>query len=295
MKIAITGATGFIGRHLVRKLTTEKFDLRILAQDNAEFLKREMSSLKIVKGDLLKKETLNDLVRDADLVIHLVGTFFPPFGSLVRSNVIATANLLEACSQNKVKKIIYASSGTVYGPSKNRPSKETDELHPKGFYALTKKIGEDLLKYYDDNFGIKYVILRFSDIYGPENNKGVVYNFLNSIKKENKITIYGDGEQARNFIFVSDVIESILQVLRKCNFKKSEIFNISNNELTTVNELAGTIEKILRRKTEVICKPHRNDSIQIIWEDIKKAEKKLNYQPKVSLKKGIKITIKSFL
>lgn len=294
MKIAITGATGFIGRHLVRRLIKENFDIRVLAHDRVDFLKKESSSLEIVIGDLLRKETLGDFTIDTDLVIHLAGALYPPFEKLMDLNVLGTANLLEVCYQNKVKKIIFASSYAVYGESFGRKAlKETDETKPNTFYGLTKKLAEDFLKYYDDNFGIKYVVLRFSSVYGPENNKGVVYNFLNSIKRQSKVVIYGDGNQARSFLFVSDAVESILKTIRGYNFKRSGIFNIASKELTTINDLARLMERLAQREIRVTHKPLGDNSTQVIWSDIRKAEKILNWYPKISLEDGIKITMSS--
>lgn len=292
MKIAITGASGFIGKHLTRRLMAEGIYLKVLIRDDETLFQKETPSLEIYRGDLLQKETLGHFVKDADIVVHLAGAFPPPFENLVQSNVIATANLLEACSKAGVNKIIFSSSGAVYGNPK-RAAKETDELRPGVFYSLTKKFAEDVLKYYDHNFGIKHVILRFSNVYGPENKKGVVYEFWNSIQTQNQITVYGDGSQARNFLFVSDAVESIVKIIKEYPFQISEVFNISNEELITINELIGVMGKILQKKINVIYKPQHADFIQIIWEDIEKAEKELHWRPAVSLEEGIKATIDS--
>jgi len=294
MKVAVTGATGFLGKQLVRRLAAEHYDVRALVYEKGSSLGEETLGLEVVRGDLLKKETLNAFLKDVDLVVHLAGVFYPPLEDLMKYNVMTTANLLEACARHKIRKVIFASSAEVYGKSsEKRPSKETDELHPASLYSLTKKISEDLFTYYDDNFGIKYVILRFSTMYGPENNKGAVSAFLDSIGRKNELTIYGDGTQARDFLFVSDAVCGILQAMRKHGFKKSAIFNIGNGELTTIEQLARTIEKLLGRKIQVIYKPEHNDFTQTIFGDTKKAKEKLGWKPKISLEDGIKITMKS--
>lgn len=294
MKIAITGATGFIGKHLVRRLVKEGFNLRLLVYDNASFVKEEKLPLQIVKGDLLKKETLASFVKGTDLVIHLAGTFYPPLERLIGLNVTATAHLLEACSEAGVKKVIFTSSGAVYGePPESQASKETDGLRPNTLYGLSKKFAEDLLRYYDSMFGIKFVILRFSSVYGPGNNKGVVYNFLKAIKKENRITIYGDGTQARSFLFVSDVVESIVKTLKEYDFKKSDVFNVSGKKLASLNQLIKTIEQLFQRKIEVAYNPQQDNLLQVLWEDTEKAKEILGWQPKISLEEGLKLTIDS--
>lgn len=261
IKVCITGADGFVGRHLIKKLKKEN---KIKAV--------------IFSGDLNDKKNVDNFFRkhrNIDQVIHLAGLFFGDFEELLDANVRTTQNLMEAGAKYGVKKIIYTSTGAVYGEPIQKESLEKNPLKPNTFYGLTKMMGESVVRYYADNYKIKYVILRFPNVYGEGNKKGVVYNFVSDIKSKKKISIFGDGKQSRNFLHVSDAVEAIKKSIA---YNKSNIFNISNPQKTSINDLVG----ILREKYDFEVEyKDANNNLKDLLLNINKAERELKFLPKI--------------
>jgi|GEM_PF-1224227 len=272
IKVGIFGASGFIGSHLIAGL-----------KNNNNF------DIVVFDGNLFNVDdikTFFDSNKDINQLINLVGVFFGDFEKLFSVNVNTLYNLLSIASEYNIKKVIYLSSGAVYGEPINEKSKEDDELFPNTLYGLSKMYGEECLKYYSRLYSFDFIILRLPNVYGENNNKGVIYNFLDSIKRANKIIILGDGEQKRNFLHVSDATRAIIYSI---DFKKgNQTFNIADNEVFSLNDLAhimkesGLIFKIEYRPADV------SNSLQLLSENIYKADKLLNWKPLITLSDGIK-------
>jgi UDP-glucose 4-epimerase len=222
--IAVTGGRGFIGSHLLRSL--EKTGI----------------SYTSFKEDLLDLESVKRFFRTNSIrqVVHLAGSFYGSFDQLVRKNVITTQHLLEAGTEFGLEKIIYVSTGAVYGEPKGEASLESDPCQPNTIYGLTKKMAEDVILYYQLMRGIKYVILRMTSVYGPGNRKGVLYNFLKDIQTKGSITIAGDGSQARDFLHVSDACNAIIKSI---NYEENDIFNISSPVHTSINDIVALLKQ----------------------------------------------------
>lgn len=261
IKICITGTDGFIGSNLTKTLNLNN-NIILIPFD----------------GNLLNKDDIVnffDANKNIDQIIHLAGTFFGDFDELLKINVLTTQNLLHIAVKNGVKKIIYPSSGAIYGEPIMEESLETDILKPNTFYGLAKLYTEDCIKYYYNNFNLNYIILRLPNVYGENNNKGVIYNFLTDIKNKREITIYGDGTQSRNFLHVSDVC---MAIEKSIFYDKSDIFNISNPTKVSINEIV----KILAKKYEFrIIYKEANNNLKDLLLDINKARNELNFLPKV--------------
>ena len=258
--IGITGSDGFIGKHLVK------------------YLKNDGSyNIKCFNGDLLKESDVKEFFRkkDFDTVIHLAGTFFGDFAALMDANFKTTENLLRIGKENGLKKIIFSSSGAVYGEPIKGVSKESDPTKPNTYYGVTKLYAEKLIELYNYLHGLQYVILRFPNVYGEGNDKGVIYNFLDGIENKGKITVYGDGSASRNFLHVSDACNAIY---RSINYKNSDIFNISNPQKISINDLVSELKK--DRNFKVIHK-EANNKLHDLLLDIGKAREKLKFEPKV--------------
>lgn len=224
-RIGITGSTGFIGSNLV-----------------AYFKKQKINCIPF-KGNLLNSKDIEKYFNKYKInqVIHLVGGFHGDFAELVSVNLLTTQNLLEFGVKNGLKKIIYSSSGAVYGePLHKTGSKETDPLRPNTLYGLSKRLTEECLEFYSHEFKITAVILRLSNVYGPGQQIGVIADFLNDIKKRGAITIAGDGSQTRNFIHVSDTNQTFEKALY---YNQSDFFNISNPLKISINNIADLLAK----------------------------------------------------
>lgn len=260
--VCVTGASGFIGSHLQKELST---DLDI------EFIPFE--------GDLLNKadiEAFFDRNQGIVQIVHLVGGFSGNFADLVNLNTIAFGNLLEVAQDKlKIQKIIYTSTGAVYGEPIGTESFEDDPLQPSTVYGLSKLFGERTLQYFSETNGWQAVILRFPNIYGDCGGKGVIDLFLKGINEQHKITVYGDGTASRNFLHISDACRAIHLAI---NSNKSGIYNISNPTKFSVNDIVTKLKE--KYQFEVEKKPVNNNHKNLLL-NIDKAKKDLGFRPEV--------------
>ncbi len=292
MTIAVTGASGFLGKKLVKALLAkEKYFLKISIHNKLFPIRSDY--LKKCYGDLLNSKNLENFTKKTDIIIHLAGTFYPPSSNQLKLNLCGTINLLGSLKKNGcLKKIIFASSGAVYGNSrKNKAFTEKDSLLPLTFYGLSKLLAEEKIERESKKNNFNYSILRFSSIYGPEHNKGVIFNFINSLKRKNKIIIYGDGKQTRDFLYVDDAVKAILGTIET---KKtgSEIFNISGKRAYSLNQVIKVIEEILGHRIKVEYRSPEEHVTRHTKLDCRKARKILSWQPEVSLEKGLRGLLK---
>lgn len=257
--VGITGSSGFIGSHLTR----------YLAQKNIPFA--------CFSGNALRVRDVERFFLDNKIsqVVFLIGTFDLPFENQLKINVLTLQKFLEVGMQYGLKKIIFTSSGAVYGEPKKGESSENDPLEPNTLYGLSKLLAEDCILYYARNNSLRFVILRFPNVYG-ENNKGVISKFLSDIKKYKKITIAGNGTQKRNFLHVKDACIAIGKALQ---YRKSDIFNISNPTKILINELAEKLKG--KYNFSIQYKPKDNSPDNILL-NIEKAKKLLCFKPKVA-------------
>ena len=259
-KICITGSQGFIGTYLTPFLG-------------------ESYQVVPFTGDLLDKTQVADFFtanEDVEVVVHLAGRFSGNLQELIDINLTVFANLLEEGIRHNLKKVIYTSTGAVYGEPQGDESLETDPLLPNTPYGLVKKFAEDLLQLFASQNGLDYDILRFPNVYGEGNNKGVVFSFLNAIKEKGVITINGDGEQARNFLHITDACQAIGLAIE---YPKSDIFNISNPEVVSINDLVALLKE--KYTFEVEYKP-ANNNLRNLLLNIDKAKNELGFDPKIT-------------
>lgn len=265
-KIGLTGASGFVGLRLQTFLEARGFQVVLF------------------RGDLLSK---SDIVRFFDsstelkAVVHLAGAFFGNSKNLIDVNAVATFNLVEELARREICKIIFTSSGAVYGEPLGEDSIESDPLFPNTTYGMTKKWAEDAILYHHYQFNLPYVILRLPAVYGPGNEKGVIYNFLKSIEDSGAITLFGDGMQSRNFLHVDDLCEAICKSIL---LENSDIFNISNPYKISLNELIQILQS--KYSFKVIHAP-ANNNLKNLLLNVEKARDKLDWSPIIKLKESI--------
>ena len=297
MRIFITGGNGLIGKKVSSIL--EKDGYRIISFD--KHLKyRNTKNITFIKGDILQENILNNILKKykIDLLLHLAAnlgvkkTERNGFECLT-VNIEGTKNILKACVKNKIKKIIFASSSEVYGNGNKKPIVEGSELMPKSSYGVSKVVGESYLKSYFEKYGLKYNILRFFNVYGPDQRDDfVVSKFKKNIKSNKPIKIYGTGNQIRSFCHVDDAAKAVSLVIRKG--KKNQIYNIGNdNEPTKIIDLAKKMIKISNKKIRILKIPFNKSDRSIKREiftrqpNIKKIREHTKYSPLVNLSKGI--------
>lgn len=257
-KIGITGSNGFIGKSLRKTFEQENIDFSCF------------------DGDLLDDEDVVNFFKKHKpiIIVHLAGTFNLPFSNLTNKNVLTTEKLLKIGSEYGLQKIVYASTGAVYGEPHNNLSKESDPIMPNTLYGLSKSYAEQVIKFYSVNLGLRHVILRFPNVYGEGNTKGVIGKFRDDIRKENKITIAGDGNQSRNFLHISDAIQAILKAIR---YKESNTFNIATNKKITINDVVMELRK---KYSFTVNYKNTDNNLRDLLLDTNKAKKLLQFEAK---------------
>lgn len=259
-KILITGASGFIGQALCHQLGDTSADEIVLFD-----------------GDLLDTNDVEKFFTSHglfDQIIHLVGTFGDDLTKLYRLNVEALYNLISCALTQGQTKIIFTSTGAVYGDAKDAPLVETDPLEPNTAYGLSKKWAEDVIYYFHQIQGLNYTILRFPNVYGPGSTKGVIYNFTSSIENNHSITLFGDGEQSRNFLHVEDAARAIITAL---DYPKNGVFNISTQKSYSLNNI---IDKLKEKYEFTVEHKPANNNLRHLVLNPEKATAELKFTPK---------------
>lgn len=257
--VGITGSHGFIGTHLLHELN----------KNNVNHV--------LFEGNLLNEKEVKKFFAKNKIttLIHLAGRFLPPFKKQVESNLLSTEALLRIGTAHGLERIIFTSSGAVYGNHHNMPANEDSTLLPNTDYGLTKKHAEDIITYYGRETDLRYVILRFSNVYG-NSDKGVIHDMMESINTSKKVTIHGDGEQTRSFLHVSDACQSIIRALK---YSKSDIFNISGPIVMSINKLVKELGK--NYTFEIVHLPADNN-LKNLSLDTSKARRLLHFEPTVT-------------
>ena len=299
MKIFVTGGAGFVGSHLVRSLLAQNYDVTIF--DNLSNSKKEkISSLKekgaqFILGDITNYGLLSKSITKFDFVIHLaakinvVESILSP-DSFHTVNVTGTLNLLRACVKNKVRNIIAASSAAVYGNQQTLPLHERSQIVPISPYGATKLAVENYLQSFSNCYPINAISLRFFNIYGEGQSfeyAGVIEKFLDRIRKNKPLSIYGGGENTRDFVSIDDVVRSIILSMKKMEGKKGNTYNIATGNSVSINNLAKMMISLSGKRLEIIhTKPKKGD-INHSKASINLAKKDLGYKPQISLRKGL--------
>ena len=297
MKIFITGGNGLIGKKVVNIL--DRAGHKIFSFDKIKKLKNT-NNVTYFKGDILKEKDLNKIFKNNkfDIVVHLaanLGVKKTEINSYdcLNVNIQGTKNILKACVKNKIKKIIFASSSEVYGNGNKKPIVEGSELMPKSSYGVSKVAGESYVKAFYEKYKLKYNIIRFFNVYGPDQRDDfVISRFKKNIENNKPIKIYGTGNQIRSFCHVDDAAKAVSLVIRKG--KKNQIYNIGNdNEPTKIIDLAKKMIKISNKKIKILKIPFNKSDRSIKREiftrqpNIKKIRQHTKYSPLVNLSKGI--------
>ena len=300
LKILVTGGAGFVGSHLVDALVEKKHNVIVI--DNLSSGKKEYINKKafFIKGDIVKPKVVEKIIKKykpIDAVFHLaaqksvIASIKDPIYD-AKINIIGGLRVFEAAKKYQVKKIIFSSTGgALYGDGVKLPTPENSLIAPESPYGIAKYSLENYLRLYR-NSGITTQILRYSNVYGPRQDPfgeaGVVAIFCEHILRSQNIYVFGDGEQTRDFIFVKDVVEANWQSL---NEQKSGVWNIGTAKETSVNQIARGLLAIAKvTKSRIIYQPARLGELKRSCIDNSKAQKELNWVPKVSLNEGLKKT-----
>ncbi len=302
-KILILGADGFLGSSLTKSLVKDgKYKIRafdLFEGGVLRNLKGFEKKVEIFLGNFLNRADLKKALKGIDYVFHYISLTTP--GSSMKdplidvdTNIRGTVVLLEECVKAKIKKFIFSSSGgAIYGNQRKKFLSENDLSNPISPYAISKLTIEKYMEYYRINHGLNYLIIRYSNPYGPGQNvvgsQGIIPIFLNLIKQKKPITIFGDGENTRDYIFISDAIENT----KKLAFRqktKYRLYNLGRGKGTTINEVVDTIRKVTEKNVKIKKIPARSIDVRRIILDIRRIKKEIKYSFAVNLEEGIKKT-----
>jgi len=309
-KCFVSGGAGLIGLEICNKLIEKGH--RVYLYDLGEQIERNKlyinKKIKIFYGSILDVHSLKKAIKNCDFVFHhaaMLGVKFTEDNKLdcLEINSTGTKNVLEACLGNKVKKVIFASSSEVYGEPKKNPISEKFQTQGKTIYGISKLMGEEYCKSYHQKHNLNFTILRYFNTYGIyQQKKFVIQNFVHDSINCNKITINGDGNQIRSYMYVSDAAEATIAAA----FSKktdNKIFNVGNGKNPiTLRELSKIVKKVLKSKDiKIIFKKNFNKTDRTIDREIfyrycdsSKFQKLIKWQPKVTLESGIEKILKHF-
>jgi len=297
--ILITGGAGFIGSWLTKMLINKGYRI-IIVDDLSTGSKRNIPSKTIFYKIDVRNDKLENIFRKErpSFIIHLAAqtnagysVINPVFDANI--NVIGTLHLLRLAVKFKIKKFVFVSSAAVYGNNKNLPLKETGVPSPISPYGCSKINAENYIILFNRIYKLPYVILRLSNVYGPrqldQGEGGVINIFSRTMLKNKKPFIYGDGRQTRDFIYISDVINALIQTLKAD--KKNIIFNVSSDRPISILGIVKIINNQLTKKIIPQYLPSKVDDIKHSVLDNNKIKRFLGWQPKISIEQGIRKTL----
>jgi UDP-glucuronate 4-epimerase len=301
-KVLVTGAAGFIGSNLCDRLVADNF--QVIGIDNFNRLYSPQKKwdnihsllssplFSIYQEDILNYDKLNQIFESEkpDIVIHVAGV--TGMTDSIRNpqeffdnNFTGTLNILSVCKKTKVDRMVYISTSTVYGNQTDCPEDYAPELlNP---YASSKKLAEDAATFYGQYTGLEVIILRLFTVYGPRQRETMaIPKFTSAILNHTEVTVFGTGEAARDYLYISDCIEAISKAVTS-NLKFG-IFNIGSGETTTINQCINLLEKYLNCTAVKLMVENPKEVPRISRADISLAIKKLGFLPQVSFEEGIK-------
>jgi nucleoside-diphosphate-sugar epimerase len=302
----VTGGAGFIGSHIVRRLVSEGAQVRVvdnLSTGTEARLEDVRNSIDFIQADLADEQVTEEVMNGIDFVLHQAAvpsvqrSVNDPVGTN-RANVTATLNLLESCHKAGARRVVYAASSSAYGDTEVLPKTEQMAPHPLSPYALQKLVGEQYCRLYYDLYGLETVSLRYFNVFGPTQDphseySAVIPKFISAILARKTVTVYGDGEQSRDFTYVENVVDANLRALR-ANDAPGKVCNIGCGERITLNLLIHLLEQITGIKAEVKYVSPKPGDVRHSLADIAAARCLLGYEPKVMLKEGLRRTVDAF-
>ncbi|TEU07800.1 MAG: SDR family oxidoreductase [Candidatus Aminicenantes bacterium] len=302
-KYLVTGGAGFIGSHIVGELVHRGQSVRIV--DNFSTGKKEniapfLEKIELIEGDIKDFKVCQQAAKDMDFILHQAALTSVPRSiedPLLTNevNITGTLNLLLASRDAGVQRFVLASSAAVYGDNPGLPKKEDMEGFPLSPYAASKRMGELYCQVFNRVFGLSTVSLRYFNIFGPRQDPSsqyasVIPNFIGKMLKEEKPVVFGDGEQSRDFLYVSNVVEANI-LASQAREVSGEVFNIGSGERTSVNALVVKLNEVSDKEIKPTYGEPRPGDIKHSYADISKARKMLKYEPSVSFSEGLGETV----
>jgi len=309
MKILVTGGAGFIGSHLCARLLKDGHE--VLAIDNFDpyydvalkerhvaFL-AEYSAFALERGDIRDASWLRETVRNfaPDRIVHLaaragVRPSIESPSEYSDVNVTGSINIFEAARLRNTP-VIFASSSSVYGDSTRVPYREDDAAStPVSPYAATKRAGELLAFTYHHLYQLPIICLRFFTVYGPRQRPDMaIHKFAHAILNDDAITLFGDGKTARDYTFVSDIVDGITASIERAPELKFQILNLGGGRVIELRELVCCLEKIIGKPAKINWQSNQPGDVKLTSADISKARELLGYAPRISIEDGLRAAV----
>jgi nucleoside-diphosphate-sugar epimerase len=298
----VTGGAGFIGSHLCEELIRRGESVRVV--DSLISGKRQniehLPHVEFLYGDLADLDVAQTAVKDVDYVLHQAAIPSVPRSvedpiTSNRANIDASVNVLVAARDAGVKRVVYAGSSSAYGNSPTLPKVETMLTAPLSPYALQKLVAEQYCTMFTALYGLETVTIRYFNVFGPRQDpsspySGVISLFIRAMSEGRSPTIYGDGEQTRDFTYVSNVVDG---VLRACQASEAngEVINVATGDRISLNQLFRTVRDLVGATVEPTYAPPRAGDVRDSQADIEKARRLLGYTPLVALEEGLAKTV----
>ena len=304
-KIVITGGAGFIGSSMARTLSKEN-KVTVIDDLSTGYIKNiqgfiDSNAIGFVKGSITDLDLLQEIFKDVDYVFHEAA--IPSVPRSIKDpissnfvNVNGTLNVLVAARDNNVKKIVYASSSSVYGDTPTLPKEEDMQTYPLSPYAVCKLTGEYYCQIFNNIYSLPTASLRYFNVYGPRQDPlseyaAVIPKFITCILNEESPIIYGDGEQTRDFTFIEDVVQANILVAES---DATGVFNIACGKRISINDLVQSIRVITEKDIEPVYNDPRPGDILHSLADISKAKEQFHFNPKFTMDNGLEATVEWF-
>lgn len=303
MKLLVTGGAGFIGSHLLQLLVQDA-DIETVVLDNLSSgsYSHVPSSIRLVEGDICDKN-IDELfaAEHFDAVIHLAAQTMVPYSlehpdEDCNTNLMGIINILECCRKHGVKSVVFSSSAAIYGDNLNVPLKESERPLPTSFYGLTKMASEHYLRLYHDLYGINTTVLRFANVYGERQGDGgeggVISIFCKLLAAGKPVTVFGNGEQTRDFVYAGDIAKALLKAV---SLEGHHTINISTQEETSLNQLLEAFRKAVGHQFTINYAPARTGDIfrSVLCHD--NCREYLGFVPSMGLTEGVQRTYADYV
>jgi nucleoside-diphosphate-sugar epimerase len=302
-RILVTGGGGFIGSHLVSRLLELGHEVRTLdnfSTGHRSNLDSVAGEVEVVEGDIQSYERASHATRGCEVVFHQAALPSVPRSvqdplTSTASNVTGTINVLLAARDAGVRRVVYASSSSVYGANPDLPKREDMAALPISPYAVAKLAGEGYCRAFGEVYGLETVAIRYFNVFGPRQDPrsqyaAVIPNFIAALLGGEPPTIYGDGEQSRDFTYVENVVDANVLAAQAANVA-GRVYNVACGERVTLNELFAELRELIGSDLQAVYTDARMGDVRHSLADISAARRELGYEPSVSLREGLGRTV----
>ena len=300
MRFLVTGGAGFLGAPLANRLVSVGHQVRVIDDLSAGDASRLEEQVLFTRGSVLDRPKLWTLLQDVDCVYHLAARVRVSESILYPSaynevNVGGTVSVMEAMRDAGVRRVVFASSGAVYGEQAQESVREDHAPNPQSPYAVSKLAAEHYVRTIGALWGIETVVLRIFNTYGPgqslpPSHPPVVPRFLQQAIRGGSLVVFGGGSQTRDFVYLDDVVEAMVEAATASDVDRRTV-NIGSGTRTSINDLADLVAEVVGREVEVIHSPAESGGVSHLCADIGLAHKLLGYAPRVGLQEGLRLTI----